>query len=1145
LETKQHLQMSNFKLVLFFILLAIPRAKAQTDNMPVLDQRISINVSNVKVKDVLQALSEQSKVHFTYSSANVPVAQLVSIRIDNQRLGDVLNDLSKRLDIQYSVSKRQIVLARTSQRSVETLAPITNVNIAPHKIDRSISGTIKDDTGEPLVGATVRVKGSDNVGTISDANGNFKLSVPDGSTTLVITSIGFTPQEIEIGNQSVIDITMQPDVQNLNEYVVVGYGQQIRQSVTSSISQVKSKNLTEIASAGLDQALQGRAAGVQVVRNTGAPGGGVSIRIRGTASLLGGQEPLYIIDGIPINNTPTGSLDIFGVGRNGGIAGNEFVNPLSQIPVEDIENIEILKDAASAGIYGARAANGVVLVTTKRGKAGKLDVSLSAYTGYGEVPKERRYKLLSGQEFAAASNLSRRLRNLPIFFADSINVKNTDWQEEIFQKGVMSNVSLNLAGGTDKVRYSFSASYFDQQGTIIGTNFNRVNVKNNFDFQVSKWLKIGSNMMLSYSKGNRLRNTGSGTGTDNFNNNNLYGPSVLSAALVANPTFSAYRDGDLYQIDTLNNNISPVASALEIKLENTDTRFIGNIFLEAQILRGLKFRSNFGSDIRSSYEHYFTPLLPGVFGGAAIGATLENGTYKENLWLTENYLTYDLNLGKHAINLLAGFSAQESKNNGFGIRVRNIPSNQLQTITSGPQQLALREQGFQYWGIVSQFGRATYSFDDKYLVTGTIRRDGSSRFGPENKYGIFPSASAGWLVSKERFLQKSKLISFLKLRASYGLTGNDQVGDVWTWRASIRPLETPTSGYLGASGARPVSIEIGDFSWETTKQTDFGLELGLLQDRIFINVDNYTRVTEDLLYGIALPQTTGFSTVLNNLGSIENKGWEFTINTKNISTKNFKWSTDFNISFNKNKLLSLYEGKTQDSYGDFGKSSLLRVGEPISWQAAKVTGINPANGDFLVQDTNGDGKIDDADMVIIGSPLPKHFGGFNNRFEAYGFDLNVFMTWSYGNIIYNTTRSYLEQVRIPTGAALIANMSRDAYLGRWTADNPNAQYRGFDPSGSLNAVGARPNSFYMEDGSYLRFKAVSIGYNFPKSVLNKLKISNLRIYANANNLYTFTKYKGFDPEVNHNNVGNNIQVGYDIGTYPNSRNYTFGVNANF
>ncbi len=1009
----------------------------------------------------------------------------------------------------------------------------------------SISGKVSTENG-PLGGATISVKGS-RISVSANDEGNFTIAIPRLGSTLIISYVGYQTREIVVRAAAFQEVLLEAETTDAGEDVVVmGYGTQARRNVTASISTVTGKQLREVIAPGLDQALAGRAAGVQVTKNTGAPGGGVSIRIRGTASLLGGQEPLYIVDGIPITNTPTGSADIFNVNRNGGVAGNEFINPISQIPVEEIESIEILKDAASAGIYGARAANGVVMITTRKGKTGKFEVNFGAYTGLNDIPKNRRYEMLTGPEYAEAVNFTRRIRNLSTIFADSVNVASTNWQDQVLQAGMVSNVNVGVNAGTEKVKVSFGAAYFNQEGTIVGTDFNRISLRNSIDFNFSRKVKMGTNLLISRSVSNRLRNTGSGFGTDNFNNNNLYGPSILSAALIANPAYAPFTPAGLYNLDTLNNTISPIASAREVDITSTDDRVIGNVYLEYEPIKGLKFRSNFGADVRTSYESYFTRFVPGVFNGAATGASLENGVFRETLWLNENYASYDFNIKEdHKLNALLGFSAQESRNNGLSVRVRNIPSNDLQTISSGPQILAIREQGFQYWGILSQFARLNYSYKDRYLFSGTIRRDGSSRFGPERRYGNFPAASVGWIISDENFMQKIPAISFMKFRASYGLTGNDQIGNVWTWRASMAPLPSATTTYFQTAGSQPVSIEIGDFGWEATTQTDIGIDLELFNNRIGITADYYNRQTSGLLYGIALPSTTGFGSVLNNLGSMENRGFEFALNTRNIVTDNFSWTTNFNISFNKNKLLSLYEGRTQDSYGDFGKASLIKVGEPISWQGVRVTGINPDNGDFLVEDQDGDGRITDADMVNLGSPLPKHFGGFNNTFQYKGFDLNLFFTWSYGNKILNNTRAFLETTNIPTTQAVIQNTTRERWLGRWQRPGDKAQFRGFDPSNTYSAVGRRISDFYLEDGSHIKLRTISLGYNLPKAFMQKLKLSTARVYLNANNLFIISNYSGYDPEVNHNNVGTNIQIGYDNGTYPQGRSFVFGFNVSF
>jgi TonB-dependent starch-binding outer membrane protein SusC len=1139
IKTLRH---SLLQMILIVMTISLTMAN-DSKSQGILDKSVTVNGENEKITKLLSIIEKQAEVKFVYSNKTIKNQDRSTINRSNERLELILMELLIPLEIGYEVKDKIIILnkvesTRNNQKSISSLGTQGILIKSNNLISFPIRGKVTDTKGDAMIGATVIIAGT-TIGTTTDLDGNYSLDVDDKykNGSIEISYVGYEKVIVPIDGKNVINASIK-SATSLSEVVVIGYGEQIKRNITSAISNIKGEELRQLNVAGIDNALQGRAAGVQVIRNTGAPGGGVSIRIRGTASLLGGQEPLYIVDGVPINNTPTGSNDVFNTNRNGGVAGNEFVNPISQIPVDDIESIEVLKDAASASIYGARAANGVVLITTKRGQAGKLEVNLSAYTGYGEVDPSRRYDLLNGPEFAAASNLARRIRNLPITYPDSLNVNDVDYQSEIFRRAPMGNISLSVNGGSDKAKYNVSGSLFDQKGTIIGTDFSRGSFRSALDFIASKRLKIGTNLMYTKSTGSRLRNTGNGAGTDNFNNNNLFGPSVLAAALITNPTFKPFKDGGIYQTDTLNPNISPVATALELKLKNYDDRLIGNVFGDFEIIKGLKLWSKFGIDVRNSFEDYFTPLISGVYGGGATGASLENGYYRENLWLTENYLTYDLKRVKHSANFLLGFSAQESKSNGISIRVRNIPSNDLQIISAGPQLLAIKEQGYQFWGIASQFGRINYSYDSKYLFSATVRRDGSSRFGPNKRWGVFPSASVGWVISDENFFKSLPVLSFAKIRASYGVTGNDQVGDVWTWRASIRPLESATGGYLGASGARPVSIEDGNFSWEETKQLDLGLEVGFKKDRFLLNVDYYNRLTDGLLYNIQLPATSGFTTALNNLGSIENRGIEASLSSTNVRTKDFIWKTDFNISFNKNKLLSLYEGKTQDIFG----STIIRVNDPISFFGLIIDGINPKTGDFNPRDLNADGVINDLDMTIIGSPLPKHFGGFNNNIQYKNFDLGIFSTWSYGNSIMNTTRSLLEQVRIPANGVVISNMLREAYVNRWTTVDQPALHRGFDPANAYRATGGRSSDWNLEDGSYIRIRALSLGYNLPKSLISKLKIRDTRIYLNANNPFLFTKYTGYDPEVNHNNIGTNITIGYDNGTYPNSRSFVFGFN---
>jgi TonB-dependent starch-binding outer membrane protein SusC len=1143
----------------------------------VLDRRISVQHTEQPVRVVLRDIERKANTRFAFSSSLISAERRITVKADNQPLSQVLTQLLQPLRLSYEITGKVIVLNRLPAESSTNVPRQDSPSPDPANVptatvqtdDRTITGTVLGENADGLPGVSVVVKGT-NKGITTDAAGKYKLTISEtGPITLVFSYVGYLTQNVAVGNRNTVDITLVPDNRALNEVVVVGYGTQVRRNVTSAISQVKGTELREIVAPGLDQALQGRAPGVQVIKNTGAPGGGVSIRVRGTASLIGGQEPLYIIDGFPISNTPTGTSKVFvNNNENTGQAGFEYINPLSQIPIEDIENIEILKDAAAASIYGARAANGVVIVTTKRGKSGRTNVSLSGYTGVSYIPKSRWYNMLSGPEYAAAVNEIRTQTNqfrasqtpplaaLPVVFDNPAAVANTNWQDEVFQTAPVSELNASVNGGNDKTAYALSLGYFTQNGVMLRSRFDRFNLRTNFDLNLSKSLKTGVNLLLTRSGGNRLRNNGVGFGTNSFNNDNVYGNSVLGAALAANPAIPAKYDDGRYYIDPLLGGISPVATAENFRMENTELRGIFNAYVEWQIpfVKGLKFRTNNGVDLRYSNETVFSPQTPGVYSsGAQVGALLEKGNYNELIWLTENYLNYDLKAGRHDANFLVGFSAQESRNDGTTIRGRAIPNNSLEIISAVPSTglfLPLRDQGHQYWGIVSQFARVNYSFNDRYLLTATVRRDGSSRFGPLNRYGVFPSASAGWIASDEPFMKRLKAISFLKIRGSYGLTGNDQLGDVFTWRSSIR-LDNggATQGYLGGSTSRPISIEVGDFGWESTRQANIGFELGLFDNRISFVTDYYNRQSRDVLFSsIPLPATTGFTTITNNVASLENKGWEFSLITRNIVSGPFRWTTNFNISTNQNKVLSLYEGRTKFSTGDFGKSTLLEVGQPISFQGVQIAGINPATGDYLPVNVSGTPDvINDDDMVVLGSPLPKHFGGLNNTFSYKNFDLNIFFNWNVGNKIFNTTRSYTELTGLTASATnpIIRNMSREAFYGRWQKPGDVVDYRGFDFNGSYRAVQNLPTDYYLEDGSFLRLRSVSLSYNLPKSLLSKLKFNSGRVYVNGNNLLLLTKYRGYDPEVNHNNVGENLAVGYDRGTYPQARTFVGGFSLTF
>ncbi len=1021
------------------------------------------------------------------------------------------------------------------------------LSASPALAQYTVGGRVLDATGEPLIGVNVLEVGT-TAGTTTDVDGAYSLQVASPTATLEFRYIGYVTKREAVANRSQLDLRLAEDVATLGDVVVVGYGTQVKQRVTSAISRVDGEELARVPVPGLDQALQGRAAGVQVTKNTGAPGGGVSIRVRGTSSLLSGQEPLYVIDGVPINNTPSGSNDIGSNGVSGdnrGQAGNETINPLAGIAVEDIESIEILKDAASASIYGARAANGVVLITTKRGKPGPPTINFSTYGGVGFLYNSNRYDLLDATGFQALVNEGRFLANRPPIYT-AAPASNTDWQDAILRAAPMYNANLALRGGSESMRYNLSLGYFDQEGIMVNSAFERYNAKVNLDFDLNPKLKAGTNILLSRSVSNRLRNNGNASGSDAFNNNAVYGPSLLASALRANPGLPVRNPDASFTVDTLNLVNNPVALAEAQNLLGYNNRGILNAFVEYTPVEGLRLRGSLGADIRDERTEYIYPPTPGI----ARGGSIYNGQFTENLWIAEGYADYQVPIPgeAHEWSVLAGASTQSSRSRGFAAQVAEVQKPELTSINSGIFQ-RLSPLGFQDYGIVSYFARSSYALQGKYLLTATVRRDGSSRFGPQRRFGTFPSASVGWLIMEEPFFREVRALSNLKVRASYGITGNDQLGDTWEWRGTGGPLPINTGNYLGDPTLLANDIDNRDFTWETTRQLDIGLEVGFFDGRIDFVADYYDKTTDDLLFPIELPYTTGFTSRIGNLGTIQNQGLEFALRTVNVRRDGFEWSTSANITFNRNKVLELANGGAD--YNPGGGVSIARVGEPISYQAVRIAGIDPADGDWLpinVEDgpDQPEGTIDRRDVVIVGSPLPKHFGGFDNTLRYKGLSLQTFFTWSYGNLVNNVTRSFVEATAVPSSGLVGSNIRREAFEQRWVAPgDTDAQYRGIDVNNRYDNVRGLPIDVYLEDGSFLRLRTVTLGYQLSPKLNKRLRTDQVSLYLTGANLLTFTKYSGYDPEVNHNNVGTNIAVGYDNGTYPNSQTVTFGLNATF
>jgi TonB-dependent starch-binding outer membrane protein SusC len=999
----------------------------------------------------------------------------------------------------------------------------------------TVSGKVTDTQKSPMPGLNVVIKGTTK-GTITDADGNYSITC-NLNDVLVFSFVGYQPNEQGVMGRSTINVVMKEDQQELGEVVVLGYNtEQSVRNLSTSVSVISADDIQKIPVASLDQAIQGRAAGVQVIKNTGAPGGGVSVRIRGTASINGNQEPLYVIDGVPINNTFSGSTSPPGTSA-GGRAGNEVINGMAGINTEDIESITILKDAASASIYGARAANGVVVITTKRGRTGNQTFNFDFYYGLQSLGKK--YDLLNADQFAAVVNegISRLQPPNPVFIKDT--PYDTDWQDEIFQVAPQLRAALSTSGGNEKIQYFVSASYLAQEGIVINSGFDRFSYRTNLDYKINDKIKVGTNLTLSYSNNLRLRNNGGANVQDTFNGNSTFGPSIIGSALVYSPLVPVYRpDGSGFASDSLSATQNPVALAKIGEISNSGIRTIGNIFVDLQLLKGLTFRTLWGADIRDENETALLAPAPGA--PTASGGSLTKRSFRELIWNTSNVFTYkpDFPKTKHSLTTQAGFELTSSKNDGYWVGVAGITVQGYETLGAGTRVITPYSDGDNSWGMQSYFGRFFYNFDNRYSVTGAARLDGSSRFGRNRQYGLFPSASASWTISNEKFFPASRLFSELKVRTSYGITGNDQIPP-FGWRAAAQLLPT---NYIGYNGIVPISIQNENYSWESTAQLDIGLDVRVL-DRFNFTFDYYNRQTSGLLLFVQLPRVSGFPDAIKNVGRLENTGFEFALTGDVMKGRNFTWTSSFNISFNEVRSVDV-----NHNAGIFGYSHIARPEQPISIQLYQLEKtVDPLTGNRRVKDLNENGRRDEGDLRVVGSPFPKHIGGFTNNFLYKNFELSLFFQWSYGNKLINNTRGMIQDVGKSNISRIGTNLSTEA-LGRWTKPGDVASFPGInygnnaDVSSGLSAAGV-PTDQNLEDGSYLRLKNVNLSYNLPSAWLKKHKLTSARFYLTLNNLLTFTRYSGFDPEVNHSGAFTNIGVGIDDGTYPQARVFLLGVNV--
>ena len=1110
-----------------------------------------------QLRAVLSELEEFYQVNFAFDEELIKDKEVIKSDIDtSQSLDITLQRLLKPLDLNFTKVNEVYILQKGKDKfkrlpkiKPDNEAMKQNRNRAPQPgllkkqlyqrmadaIDKTISGTVTDgDSGDGLPGVNVLAKGT-TTGTVTDVDGNYRLTVADNVNTLVFSSVGYETFEETINGRSVISISLMPDIQALSEVVVVGYGTQSRKEITSAVSSVRAEDIKNIPVTGMDALLQGRAAGVQVVQNSGTPGAENYVRIRGNGSLLGQNRPLYIVDGVQMNNITTNVLG----------AGGQLTTATNDINPNDIESIEILKDAAATAIYGARASNGVVLITTKRGKSGKANFDLNVYTGVQEV--WRKLDVLNGQQYVdlrteAIENSNRLLgTNTPVPGFLTGTGAETNWQDQVFRQAPVTDANLSMSGGSDNTKFFVSLGHFNQQGTIINQGFKRTTARINIDHQATSKLKIGNSLTMSYSDNDRVF-----TG---FSGNN-----PIAAALVFNPNFPVFNDDGSYFQDPNEDIPNPVQIAEEITFNSKQKRVLGNVFAEYQIVEGLTFKTTWGVDYLDDRQQRF---IPNTIVGYEDGAEATAANFEQLLWSIENTLNYNKTFGsKHSLNALLGYSLLEREETLLRAGGSLAGSNIITTVAiSNPNPPT---NYITNYGLVSYFGRANYNYDDKYLLSATLRADGSSRFGENNRYGFFPSASVGWRLSSEPFMENVAVVDDLKIRASYGVVGNQEglAGD-------FPSLATYGTGrdYLSIfPGIAQQSIANPNLTWEDNTQFHLGIDLTLFNNRVNLIADVYQKNTDRLLFFRQLPWSSGFSQDNgSNIGQMENSGLELALTTLNF-VGDFNWTTSFNISFNRNEITFLpdydpenpigsdFSQQQPDGLGTDGTRTVFRVGQPFgSFYGYKVQGVDPQTGYIIYENldgsTNDDGEptLGISDRQIFGNALPLHTGGFTNEFSYKNVSLNVFMQWSYGNDVYNQTAAALENM---TG---FFNQGTDV-LRRWQqegdiTDVPIALVA--DATG-LAAVGANNREIsdrFLEDGSFLRVKDIRLAYRFGSGITDRLNLRNLSIYGSIRNALTFTNYSGFDPESQNNSVV--TAVGVDYLEQPQPRTFIMGINVGF
>lgn len=1135
---KISLRMKTSVLLLFFAL-----GLANATGVKAQKAEVAVQTGHYSIQSVLNLIEEQTEYDFFFSNNHINLNRKVSLKSTTKSVADLLEDVFKGTDVTFSMLNNQIILSnRSTDESTQQ--------------KQTVKGKVVGADGEPIIGATVMEEGTTN-GTITDMDGLFKLEVKSSNNLLRFSYVGYKDKTVKMKVGTELIITLLEDTEMIDEVVVVGYGKQSRAKVTSAISKLEgSKLLQDMNVSSFDQALAGKMPGVNIQQATGAPGSGIHIKIRGNNSINYSSQPLIVVDGVPLSSSSS-SADM-----QGESTGFQYgSNPLSMINPADIESIDVLKDAASAAIYGSRGSNGVIIITTKQGKVGKTKVNFSMYTGISQITKK--VDVMDAYELADFTKKSRDLAyqmsggnpNDPLEMRTNPNHKypsymipyiegkqgltNTDWQDAIYRTAFQQNYDVNVSGGNERMNYYLSGNFTDQDGIIINTGMKRYSLRTNLNANITDRLKLGLRVSAVQSDNKLVRSE------DAWSREGL-----VITTLMYHPNLPIYNADGSYATDLmlLENrsgvNVAqiqnPVALAMMVKNQLSTRTFNGNLDLEYNLLENLKLKTSFGVESVGMHREYYRPKsLSARFELAPtttynIGEDTRSSVFN---WISETNLTYNQNFGDHSLDLLLNFSAQKEKSEYTYLHGMNFPNDNVTTINA-----AANTKGRSYAqeaAMVSFLGRVMYSYDNRYLFTASLRRDGSSRFAKNTRWGWFPSVSGGWNISKEAFYPENAWVNNMKLRVSYGITGNANIP--YYGGTSVLSANNYIFGNAIFQGFAPANSPNKDLSWESTSTTNLGLDLSLFGSKLNIAIDAYQSETKDLLLNVTVPATSGFTSALQNIGKIRNRGLEVMFSTNQSFACGLNWEGSLALSTNKNEVVALAPGQKQILYrsGLNDASYIVKVGESLgSFYGYKVNGIFTSQeqfdstphlegqkqgvGDFIYEDVTGDGKVDANDRTIIGNANPKFTWGLNNTLRWKNFDLGFGLEGKHGGKIFNATHRYLAEA---WGNNLAIYGTKDAPRSVWAYGTKSH---------------TRPSTWHVEDASFIRVRNISLGYTFR----NLFGINMLRIYASATNPFTFTDYSGYNPEVS-NKGGSAITAGEDFGNYPVSKSFTFGLNVSF